>query len=697
MFGSIKVLVRSTLIMTALVAALAHIPDAAAVTTRHLVEVVDISGPVVSQDGASVAFRTEQASIERNTYDSVWYVQRMDGSAPARRVADGGVPLRDTAGVSLEARAEWSPDGRWVYFRARMDGRIDVWRAAADGSGAEPVTSDPADVRDFSLSADGKLLVYTVGATREEVIAAEQAEYDKGIRLAHDVPIGQALFRSSNIEGRWATQRYTGLGFDRAALLSDLPDRRKVVDVARRTERHATRSEVLSGPTTATELPEGISEPWKFTVDRTAGRIALLRRIGEGAGLLQKPGVKLSMLNGLGDGREVDCNADLCIEKGITGIQWRPGTDEVLFTVTDEQQGRAQSIFRWDVTSGIVLPVAESAGLLNGGREPGTACSLSREAMACVVADVRRPPRLEKIEVDTGLREVLFDPNKTLAYDMAAMVDVQLLRWTDATGQVFTGQYFRARAADTGPTPLFVNYYSCSGFLRGGLGDEWPFATLAQNGISALCINYAPLRSDAIDRFNQALSAVESAVELLSSQGEIDRSKVGMGGLSFGSSVTMWVAMRSDLLAAASVASGVISPSYYLWGRMKGEGFLASLRYVWGLGALDETPQRWQILSPAFNLDRIHAPVLFQIPEQEYLFSLDYVVPMIKADRAELYVFPNEPHQKFQPRHKLAVYDKNLDWFRYWLQGYEDPDPAKRRQYLHWRQMEPALPRRHPM
>jgi hypothetical protein len=69
------------------------------------------------------------------------------------------------------------------------------------------------------------------------------------------------------------------------------------------------------------------------------------------------------------------------------------------------------------------------------------------------------------------------------------------------------------------------------------------------------------------------------------------------------------------------------------------------------------------------------------------MYALDYEIPLLREHRADLYVFPNEPHQKFQPRHKLAVYERNLDWFRFWLQGYEDPNPAKAAQYVRWRQM----------
>ena len=52
-----------------------------------------------------------------------------------------------------------------------------------------------------------------------------------------------------------------------------------------------------------------------------------------------------------------------------------------------------------------------------------------------------------------------------------------------------------------------------------------------------------------------------------------------------------------------------------------------------------------------------------------------------------MFAFPNEPHQKFQPRHKLAVYERNLDWFRFWLKDEEDPNPAKADEYERWREL----------
>ena len=239
--------VRHALGVGLLLSALAVVPQVFAVSPRQLVEIADFSSPVVSQDGAYVAFRVTRASVERNTYDTTWYVQRMDGSSPPRRVSDGGVPLRDSAGVLVAATAVWSPDRRWIYYRAHLDGCIDVWRASDDGGIAERVTGGDADVRDFALSDDGKVLKYSVGPTRQEVAATEQAEYDYGIRVDRSTPLGQPLFRSGYTEGRPTTQRL-GFMFNRVDLTAEVPDRWKAIDLASGAMRDLAPSERPKAP-----------------------------------------------------------------------------------------------------------------------------------------------------------------------------------------------------------------------------------------------------------------------------------------------------------------------------------------------------------------------------------------------------------------------------------------------------------------
>jgi dipeptidyl aminopeptidase/acylaminoacyl peptidase len=197
-----------------------------------------------------------------------------------------------------------------------------------------------------------------------------------------------------------------------------------------------------------------------------------------------------------------------------------------------------------------------------------------------------------------------------------------------------------------------------------------------------------PSHPDQLANYDAALSGIRRIVDILQARGVVDPSRVGMGGLSFGSEVVLWLAMNSSLLAAGSVTSPSVTPTYYRAHDLQGASFRSNLMRTWGLGPPGETPDRWKRISPAFNVDRIQTPLLMQMPEQEYLEALDYFVPLANSPTpVELYVFPNEPHLKTLPRHQLAAYERNLDWFRFWLQDYIDPDPLKAAQYQRWQAM----------
>jgi len=675
------------------------------ISPRRLLEVTDLGNPVISPDGRYVAFRSERASVARNTYDSTWYVQSLDGKAPPLRVADGGVPLRQYSnGTVLPSPATWAPDGKWIYYRANFNGRISVWRAAADGSGAHVVTSDPANVRDFELSSDGKMLMYSVGATRKAIINAEESEYDHGIRIDDAVNVDDGLFRQSILNGRPTTRRYLDGWAATGLLLAKMPVRWKAVDLATMTTRGLPASEHparwLTPANLSPDLPVAPAEildglrPQRYQIATTPDdkRIAVLLPGHKGKELVMSPYVELAMLPDRHASNPVYCMDELCRHKDITDIQWRPGSDEVLFTIVEYDKGNAQSIYGWNVVTGKVRPIVLSNGLVSGSqRYWDIPCALSSDTLVCVAAEADHPPRLEAIDVKSGHRRTLFAPNKGLDADIAATAPAKLIRWKDAQGREFTGQFFEARRASAGhPPPLFVTFYSCYGFLRGGVGDEWPLATLAEDGVSALCINViSGIHHDITADFDKGRTAVEGIVKLLSAEGRIDRTRVGMGGLSYGSEVTLWTLVHSDVVNVASVSGISETPTDYLFNSLR-EDFRSTLRKVWELGAPNETPGRWKEISPAYQLDRIHAPILFQMPEKEYLLSLDYAIPLMRRHQADMYVFPYETHVKYQPRHKLAAYERNVDWFRFWLQGYEDPSPEKVGQYRIWREMKKA-------
>lgn len=52
-----------------------------------------------------------------------------------------------------------------------------------------------------------------------------------------------------------------------------------------------------------------------------------------------------------------------------------------------------------------------------------------------------------------------------------------------------------------------------------------------------------------------------------------------------------------------------------------------------------------------------------------------------------MHVFPDEYHIKWQPKHRLAVYRRNIQWMKFWLQGIEVCDPLDPDQYTRWRKL----------
>jgi TolB protein len=81
--------------------------------------------------------------------------------------------------------AEYSPDGRYVYFTSLRGGSQQVWRVRADGSGPEQVTTGAMINWSPHVSPDGKWLAFLSGLpnSREEVLVRVMSLADGEIRV----------------------------------------------------------------------------------------------------------------------------------------------------------------------------------------------------------------------------------------------------------------------------------------------------------------------------------------------------------------------------------------------------------------------------------------------------------------------------------------------------------------------------------
>lgn len=682
------------------------------ITARELLEVRDLSGLAVSPDGTVAVVRLDEPSVERNRVELSWYAVPLRGDGKARRIASAGDPMYTDSGSIETEIPQWSRDSAWIYYRALTGTEVQLWRTRRDGSATEKLTDDAADVESFVLDDSNDRVFYLVGATRAAILEAERKEYEQGV--VYDETVGLTSGRIVNNRphrGRMATRRrmasaeYAGY----VSALGHVPQRLKVLqlgtlEMREASERERADYERLRAPVRlqaepraveVKESPDGYGIAFLAPLDppaRDAGPSAKEAMLRSMATL---PKFEVRWAASPASTRSKACPDPLCtvlLPARPTSLAWRPGTHEVVI-VTRRPNGSTETTIRaWDVRRGTVRTIA-SGGTFGSRDRSGTGgCPVSDDRAICITAAAARAPRLESIDLRTGRRYTLFDPNPSLTAERFGPVEV--FTWEDAQGHPFNG-YLLLPPKQTAPRnlPLVITSYMCNGFLRGGNSDEYPEHVLAVAGFAVLCWNldHEPVMARGIvDGMQYNLAGLEAAIDLLASRGIIDRQRVGLTGHSFGARNAMYAIANSKYFAAVATSSASDLQPYTRFLSAVPGGTQEAIQAAQGLPPPTNDPQGvWQRVSSALNAHKIVAPVLIQVADSELAGgALEFRAHMLRANKPlEIIVFPDETHQKWQPVHKLATAVRNVDWMRFWLQGYEDPDPDKRAQYARWRKL----------
>ena len=191
----------------------------------------------------------------------------------------------------------------------------------------------------------------------------------------------------------------------------------------------------------------------------------------------------------------------------------------------------------------------------------------------------------------------------------------------------------------------------------------------------------------------------DTAVKNLAAEGIVDDSKVGIIGFSStGFEVEFALMHGKTRYRAATVADNVeYSFSEYAMGALIGSSSRQTAAMYGGL-PYGSRLKNWTDYSISFNVDRIHTPLLMEEMGYGRLFDRRNSPPSNIARTFELftglnllhkpveyYYYPNENHQPDHPQARLANLQRNLDWYRFWLQGYERTNPEDPEQYVRWR------------
>jgi DNA-binding winged helix-turn-helix (wHTH) protein/dipeptidyl aminopeptidase/acylaminoacyl peptidase len=83
---------------------------------------------------------------------------------PCRLIAlEGGPAMREVGPRGPCTSAGWSPDGRWMYFSAEVQGNHQVWRQRFPAGRPEQITSGPAQAEGIAVDPDGRSLITSIG------------------------------------------------------------------------------------------------------------------------------------------------------------------------------------------------------------------------------------------------------------------------------------------------------------------------------------------------------------------------------------------------------------------------------------------------------------------------------------------------------------------------------------------------------
>jgi hypothetical protein len=302
------------------------------------------------------------------------------------------------------------------------------------------------------------------------------------------------------------------------------------------------------------------------------------------------------------------------------------------------------------------------------------------------------PPTLWVLDAQTATTRQLWNPNPQL--QNVGFGEASVYQWKDRAGTEWTGGLVKPVGYLPGRRyPLVIQMYQFrdSEFMTDGT-DPSAFAArqLASVGFVVLQIRKKPsVLSEADPRTH--LEGYRSAIEHLSEAGLIDPGKVGVVGFSW----TCWYVIEAlikepKLFAAATIADGLDNSymQYMLFG--PGPASLhEQMDRIQGGNPFGPGLKQWIDQSPGFHLDQVQAPVRIEaINPTSVLQEWElYAGLSMQHKPVDLIYFPEGTHIHQRPLERLESQQGNVDWMRFWLQGYEDPDPSKRSQYQLWQTM----------
>jgi len=298
------------------------------------------------------------------------------------------------------------------------------------------------------------------------------------------------------------------------------------------------------------------------------------------------------------------------------------------------------------------------------------------------------PPRIFAVDLQTGRKSMLMDLNPQ--FQDLGFAHVEEIAWKDSRGNVVKGGLYWPPNYVSGmryPVVIQTHGWRSDRFWMDG---PWPTAVAAQAlaGKDFFVLQAPDPDSHVWYTANEAPTAMavyEGAVDYLDRRGLIDPDRVGIIGFSRTYWYVTYALTHSKYhFAAAAIADGV-NFSYFQY--MAFLGASGEFEQVYGGPPYGKSLLRWLKQSPSFLMDKIQTPLRVQtLYPMSLLSDWDWYTGLSRLRKAvEMIYIPEGTHVLEKPWDRAVSQQGDVDWFRFWLQDYEDPDLAKTAQYSRWR------------
>ena len=307
--------------------------------------------------------------------------------------------------------------------------------------------------------------------------------------------------------------------------------------------------------------------------------------------------------------------------------------------------------------------------------------------------DLNAPPSLWARDTQSGESKQLWDPNPQLG--KMRLGKASLYHWTDKTGYTSTGILVLPPDYRQGTRyPLVIQTHGVweDVFITdGSYTTAMAARPLTSAGIVVLQTQWNANHFSERQEVSDQVAMFDAAIAQLSKDGIIDDRKVGIIGFSRTCGhVEQALISNPNRYAAATISDGMdVGYMQYMLFADGRPSLAREYERIVGAPPVGTDLERWVDYSPSFHMDKVRTPLRIEAIDPSSILTMwETYAALRRLHRpVDLIYIAGAQHILQRPLDRLASQQGNVDWFRFWLQGYLDPDPRKAVQYARWKSL----------